>query len=104
MEHGWNIASGVISRKRAGKDKAGTATVKSVSGGQPSGAGRAPAEPNVEIGPRSGAQTVDGALGNEVQESDKSGTQAIGEHGGASSTVTLRRSSRRLRGDALGTH
>ena len=101
MEHGWNIKSGVISRKRAGKDKAGTATVKSVSGGQPSGAGRAPAEPNVEIGPRSGAQTVDGALGNEAQESDKSGTQAIGEHGGASSTVTLRRSSRRLRGDAL---
>ena len=98
-EHGWNIASGVKSRKRAGKDEVGAATVKSVSGGQPSGTGRATAKPKVRIGPRSGTRTVVRDLGNESLKSDRSVTQAIEEHGGVP-PETLRRSSRRLRGDA----
>ena len=80
-EHEWNIESGVRSRKRAGKDKAGAGKDQKAPTGKPVGARRESPNPKVKKNSLTlEAQTVVGNFGNESR-SEKRGTQATEEPG-----------------------
>ena len=98
-EHGWNIASGKVSRKRAGKGEAGNETAKKVTAVQAAGTGQARSDPNARQIPRSGARTVVRGVGNEPPGSGNDVNQATDDLGYAP-LRTLRKSARRLRSDA----
>ena len=80
-DHEWNIASGVKSRKRAGKDMAGAEKTLKASAGKPVGARRGSPNPKVKSNSLTlGAQTVVANFGNESR-SGKRGTRETEEPG-----------------------